>query len=159
MVEIRDKTPSLVEWAGGPDAFAKLTAEFYRRVQTHAVLAPVFAQMRPEHSAHVAAFIAEVLGGPKTYTAGGGSHAEMIRGHLGRHLTEIQRKAWMNLMLEVADDTGLPSDPEFRSAFVGYLEWGTRLAVLNSAPGASSPQEDAPMPAWNWGPPGGPYKG
>jgi len=28
---------------------------------------------------------------------------------------------------------GLPSDPEFRSAFGRYLEWGTRLAVINSA--------------------------
>lgn len=27
---------------------------------------------------------------------------------------------------------GLKSDPEFRSAFVGYIEWGTRIAVINS---------------------------
>ena len=27
----------------------------------------------------------------------------------------------------------MPDDPEFRSAIVGYLEWGSRLAVINSA--------------------------
>ena len=27
---------------------------------------------------------------------------------------------------------GLKSDPEFRPAFVGYIEWGTRIAVINS---------------------------
>jgi hemoglobin len=50
----------------------------------------------------------------------------------------------------------LPDDPEFRSAFVAYLEWGTRLAVINSQPGATV-TEDAPMPHWGWGEAKGPY--
>jgi len=45
---------------------------------------------------------------------------------------------------------GLPSDPEFRSAFVAYLEWGTRLALANSQPGTEPPQS-APVPRWGWG--------
>jgi len=32
-----------------------------------------------------------------------------------------------------------------------------RLAVLNSQPGAAADPK-APMPHWNWGPPGGPYQ-
>ena len=35
-----------------------------------------------------------------------------------------------------AGDADLPSDPEFRAAPVGYLEWGTPLAMQNSQPGA-----------------------
>jgi hemoglobin len=62
-------------------------------------------------------------------------------------------------MLDTADEVGLPADPEFRAAFVGYLEWGTRLAVMNSQDGVTQPSADAPMPAWNWGPPGGPWQG
>jgi hemoglobin len=49
-----------------------------------------------------------------------------------------------------ADDAGLPADPEFRSALVAYLEWGTRLALGNSQPGAK-PAEHAPVPRWGWG--------
>ena len=49
-----------------------------------------------------------------------------------------------------ADDAGLPSDPEFRAALVGYLEWGTRLAMHNSQPGADVVQQ-APVPHWGWG--------
>ena len=41
-------------------------------------------------------------------------------------------------------------------ALVGYLEWGSRLAVLNSADGAKV-SEHAPMPKWGWGETGGPY--
>ena len=50
----------------------------------------------------------------------------------------------------------LIADPEFASALVGYLEWGTRLAVINSQPGAKV-WENAPMPKWGWGETGGPW--
>ena len=80
----------------------------------------------------------------------------MIRRHLGRQITEPQRQRWMQLLLETADQMGVPDDPEFRSAFVGYLEWGTRLAVINSQPGAKV-FEHPPMPKWGWGETGGPY--
>jgi hypothetical protein len=52
----------------------------------------------------------------------------------------------------------LPNDPEFRSVFTAYVEWGSRLAVENSQTGASPPLH-MPMPHWDWntaaGPPGG----
>ena len=38
----------------------------------------------------------------------------------------------------------------FRSAFVAYLEWGTRLALHNSQPGADVAPH-APVPRWGWG--------
>jgi hemoglobin len=49
-----------------------------------------------------------------------------------------------------AEDAGLPGDPEFRSAFLAYVEWGTRLALANSQPGADVVHE-APVPRWGWG--------
>jgi hemoglobin len=49
-----------------------------------------------------------------------------------------------------ADDADLPADPEFRAALVGYLEWGTRLAMSNSQPGADVVGQ-APVPHWGWG--------
>ena len=144
--------PTLAEWAGGPEAIGALTKRFYEKVPQDPVLAPVFAAMDPHHGEHVAAFITEVFGGPKAYTIGGGSHAHMIT----RHLTEAFRRRWL---ADTADEVGLPSYPEFRAAFVGYLEWGTRLAVMNSQEGVALPPDDAPMPQWNWGPPGGPWRG
>ena len=148
--------PSLFDWAGGTPAFERLARVFYARVAQDAVLAPVFARMSPDHPAHVAEFLAEVFGGPKTYSARGG-HPEMIRHHLGRMLTEPQRRRWAQLIAECADDADLPGDPEFRSAFVAYVEWGSRLAVLNSQAGVSV-DAGAKMPVWGWGVPGGPYK-
>jgi hemoglobin len=148
--------PTLFEWMGGMPGIERLFEVFYSRVPRDPLLAPVFAEITPEHAKHVAAFVAEVLGGPRTYSEGLGGHPHMIRRHAGRALTEPQRKRWMQLLLECADETGVPADPEFRSALVSYLEWGTRLAVINSRPGAAA-GEDAPMPRWGWGEVKGPY--
>jgi len=148
--------PTLYEWMGGLAALEKLLSVFYTRVPGDPILGPVFANMSADHVPHVAAFVAEVFGGPKRYSAELGGHANMIHRHVGRALTDIQRKRWILLLLDCADELGVPSDPEFRSAFIAYLEWGTRLAVINSQPGAEV-SANQPMPAWGWGEVKGPY--
>ncbi len=150
--------PSLYAWVGGSEALNRLTTRFYQHVKRDDLLGPVFEHMGGEHPAHVAAFLGEVLGGPPAYSETHGGHAHMIQQHLNRHLSQEQRRRWVALLLETADELGLPDDPEFRSALVGYLEWGSRLAVINSQPGASVEQE-APMPKWGWGEVKGPYTG
>jgi hemoglobin len=150
-------TPTLYDWMGGAAALERLLAAFYARVADDAVLAPVFARMSPAHVAHVSAFLAEVFGGPTAYSTEHGGHAAMVQRHLGRSLTEAQRKRWVDLLLDTADQLGVPADPEFRSALVGYLEWGSRLAVINSQSGATT-VEPAAMPRWGWGEVKGPYQ-
>ncbi|MGC4044660.1 MAG: group II truncated hemoglobin [Armatimonas sp.] len=150
--------PTLYEWIGGIEALQHLTKRFYERVPEDPVLKPIFEHMGADHPEHVAIFLAEVFGGPADYSAKHGGHPEMIRHHLNRYLTNEQRKAWLALLLDTADELNLPDDPEFRSAFVAYLEWGTRLAVINSQPGATI-DPDAPMPQWGWGEAKGPYVG
>ena len=60
----------------------------------------------------------------------------MLAHHRDLGITPDQRFRFASLMSLAADDAGLPDDPEFRAAFVGYVEWGTRLALHNSQPGA-----------------------
>ena len=62
----------------------------------------------------------------------------MLRHHLGLELTERAAVALGALIAASADEAGLPDDPEFRSAFVAYVEWGTRIALANSQPGADA---------------------
>ncbi len=138
--------------------FHTLFEKFYDKVLKDDLLGEVFRNMSKEHVRHVSHFVAEVFGGPALYTGEDqGSHARMIGRHVGRMLTEEKRRRWIHLLLETADETGLKSDPEFRSALVGYLEWGSRIAVINSrlAELPSAPPEA--MPKWGWGVPGGPY--
>ena len=150
-------TPTLYEWAGGQDTFEKLTEVFYAKVLNDDMLGDLFRTMSSEHSKYVAQFLSEVLGGPKLYTGESKrSHAHMISRHVGRKLDETQRKRWVQLFLESADEIGMPDDPEFRSALVGYLEWGSRMAVTNSQLSESPMDQNTPMPNWSVGEPGGP---
>jgi hemoglobin len=56
----------------------------------------------------------------------------MLQHHFGRKISEEQRRRWVTLLLDTADEVGLSADPEFRTALVAYLEWGSRLAVIKS---------------------------
>lgn len=150
--------PTLYEWAGDMQTFESLFTKFYDKVLRDDLLAQVFKNMSPDHVKHVAHFVAEVFGGEKLYTSkDNGSHAAMIGHHIGKMLTEEKRQRWIHLLLQTADEVGLKSDPEFRSAFVGYIEWGTRLAVINSHLTENPMVENQPMPKWGWGETGAPY--
>ena len=105
--------------------------------------------MSPDHPVRVARWLGEVFGGPKLYSESYGGYDRMISQHLGKALTEEQRARWVDLICRSAADAGLPSDPEFQSAFRSYLEWGSRIALENSQPGAEPPPH-MPMPNWWW---------
>ena len=154
------KIPTPYEWAGGLSKLEEMTRIFYDKVPKDALLEPVFRYMPPGHSVHVAKFIAEVLKGPKFYSDeyGGDALKHMVGKHIGRMLTEVQRKRWVQLLLESADETGIPDDPEFRSTFVGHLEWGSRVAVINSHLETNPTTGAEHIPEWGWGEVKGPYE-
>jgi hemoglobin len=142
--------PTLYEWAGGAEAFERLTEAFYEKVKRDELLEPLFGHMAEDHPKHVAIWLGEVFGGPPLYTEEHGGYHHMIGKHLGLAITKEQRRRWVDLLLDAADEVDLPDDPEFRSAFLAYIEWGTRLALHNSQPGVEPPLE-APVPRWGWG--------
>ncbi|MBO2445897.1 CDGSH iron-sulfur domain-containing protein [Actinomadura barringtoniae] len=145
-----DRTPTLFEWVGGLPSLTRMTRIFYERyVPEDPLLAPLFGSMEPDHPERVAAWLAETFGGPKSYTGQYGGYERMVSQHQGKALTEEQRARWAQLIIRSAADAGLPTDPEFSAAFVAYIEWGSRIAVENSQPGARPPAR-MPVPKWWW---------
>ncbi len=145
-----EATPTLYEWAGGADAFRRLIDAFYDRVEADEMLSGFFpGGVSAEHRDHVTRWWSEVFGGPAEYSPLGG-YPRMLSHHRGLNISPEQRFRFASLMSLAADDAGLPDDPEFRAAFVGYVEWGTRLALHNSAPDAEVVTA-APVPRWGWG--------
>jgi hemoglobin len=143
--------PTLYEWAGAREAFERLIDAFYDRVEGDELISPLFpGGVSPEHRRNVTLWWCEVFGGPPEYTEKLGGYHRMVTKHHDLAITPEQRLRFATLMSLAADDAGLPDDPEFRSAFMAYVEWGTRLAMHNSQPGADAPQE-APVPKWGWG--------
>jgi hemoglobin len=145
------ETPTLYEWAGGRDAIKRLIGCFYDRVEQDDLISRLFpGGVSAAHRDHVTTWWSEVFGGPDDYTRHLGGYPAMLARHLNLHITADQRFRFASLMSLAADDAELPSDPEFRAALVSYLEWGTRIAMHNSHPGADVVQQ-APVPHWGWG--------
>ena len=145
------KPPTLYEWAGGANAMRRLIDAFYDRVEHTEIFDPLFPEgASVEHRDFVTAWWVEVFGGPSRYTDDLGGYENMLYHHRNLQITPAQRAAFVSLMSIAADDAGLPSDPDFRSALLAYLEWGTRLALENSQADAT-PIESAPVPRWGWG--------
>jgi CDGSH-type Zn-finger protein/truncated hemoglobin YjbI len=142
--------PSLFEWAGGFPALVRMTRIFYSKyVPQDPLIGPLFANMSPDHPERVAAWLSEVFGGPKFYSDRYGGYSRMISQHVGKNIREEQRARWVDLLCQSADDAQLPDDPEFRAAFVAYLEWGSRIGKENSHQNASPPP-NMPVPRWWW---------
>ena len=143
--------PTLYEWAGGREAFERMINAFYDRVEEDELISPLFpGGVSREHRDHVILWWSEVFGGPAEYSGKLGGYHRMVNKHKDLAITPDQRLRFVTLMSLAADDAAMPDDPEFRSALIAYLEWGTRLAMHNSHPEAEV-AEHAPVPRWGWG--------
>jgi hemoglobin len=143
--------PTIYEWAGGEEAFARWLNAFYDLVEADPDLARLFGgKVSEEHREHVTAWWGEVMGGPARYTEELGGYEHMLAKHRDLGITADQRLRFVTLLSRAADVAGLPDDPEVRAALMGYAEWGSRLALENSQPGAQ-PAGHAPVPRWGWG--------
>ena len=145
-----DHEPTLFEWAGGFPALLRMTRIFYSKyVPEDPLVGPLFARMSPDHPERVAAWLSEVFGGSDFYSRQYGGYSRMISQHVGKCITEEQRARWVKMLCQSAEDAMLPNDPEFRAAFVAYLEWGSRIGKENSQQGAMPPP-NMPVPRWWW---------
>jgi hemoglobin len=143
--------PTIYEWAGEHAAFERWLNAFYDLVEADELIAPLFGgRVSEEHRRHVTLWWCEVMGGPARYTEEHGGYEHMLERHRDLRITPEQRLRFVTLLSRAADEARLPADPEFRAAIMGYAEWGTRLAMHNSQPGAEV-AEHAPVPRWGWG--------
>ncbi len=155
---MENKIPTLYEWAGGNEALEKLTQVFTTKfLKTICYIR--FSKICPVITANMWRILLEKFLAVQNFILRPmqGSHYKMIAHHLGKMLDEPKRKRWIALLLESCDEINLADDPEFRSALVGYLEWGSRIAVINSKEIENPLDNSEPMPVWGWGETGGPY--
>ena len=77
-----EDTPTIYEWAGGREAFARWLNAFYDLVEDDEELAAMFGgAVSEEHREHVTTWWCEVMGGPADYTAHQGGYAHMLSKH------------------------------------------------------------------------------
>jgi len=143
--------PSLFTFAGGEPAFHALAAAHHARCVADPELNHPFSHpgQHPRHVERLAAYWAEVMGGPPGYSAECGDQSALLRMHSGNgDISDLGRR-FVACFDAAADDAGLPDDPEFRSALHAYMVWAVADVLEYRSPDAVVPA-GVPMPRWSW---------
>jgi len=143
--------PSLYEFAGGAPAFLGLAAAHHARCLADPELNHPFSHpgQHPQHVERLAAYWAEVLGGPPEYSSSCGDHSSMLQMHAGNgDMTDLGRR-FVACFVAAADDVGLPEDPEFRAALRAFMTWAVEDVLVYGPPATIVPTE-LQMPHWDW---------
>jgi hemoglobin len=141
---------SLYEEAGGDDAFVAFAAALHDRCLGDPVLFHPFSQTSdPDHVQHLASYLAEVLGGPTTYSANHGGHSAMLEVHAATGAYQEMADRFVVCFDLALDDARWPEDPEFRQALHDYVVWAT-TEVQSYAPIGTSVHAGQAMPRWSW---------
>jgi hemoglobin len=144
------KGMSIFEAAGGQQAFLRLAAAHHQRCLADPVLSHPFSHPgHPQHLERLAAYWAEVFGGPPTYTQEAGGHSFMLALHAGTQADADLGTRFVRCFVDALDDAGLPTNHELRSALRAYMESAVR-DVMSYAPADAVVPAGRPVPRWTW---------
>ena len=102
---------SVYEAAGGADGLLRLADAWHARVMADEVVSHAFSHgFHPEHSQRLAAYWAEALGGPTTYSESYGDETSLVRMHSGEGLHEEMDRRAIACFDQALADAGLASD-------------------------------------------------
>ena len=142
--------PSIYEAAGGEAAFLALATAHHDRCLADPVLNHPFSHPgHPQHIERLAAYWAEVLGGPPTFSTTCNDHTGMLGIHANTDAQEDMGDRFVACFVAAMDDAGLPEDAELRAALRSYMEWATSEVMAYSPRDATVPAGLA-MPHWSW---------
>ena len=143
--------PTLYEFAGGDPAFLALARAHHARCLADPELNHPFSHedQHPRHVERLAAYWAEVLGGPPTYSETCGDESGVLTMHAGNGDMSDLGERFVACFVTALDDAALPSDPEFRAAMRAYMRWAVDTVLSYSDVDAVVPPGRA-MPRWDW---------
>jgi hemoglobin len=141
---------SVYEAAGGAAGLLRLAEAWHARVLADEVVSHAFSHgYRADHSERLAAYWAEALGGPATYSTSYGNETEVVRLHSGNggpH-EEMDRRA-IACFDQALDDLGL-TDP-LRQVLHDYFAWATTTTMAAYQESADDVPANLPLPRWSW---------
>jgi truncated hemoglobin YjbI len=142
--------PTIFEEMGGADALLAVAAAWHKRCLADPILAHAFEKgVHPQHTERLAAYWAEQLGGPASYTESIGTYSEVVRTHSGNGPHEQMDGRAVAAFVLALDDANISTDPRLRFQLVAWFTWAT--AMLNHR--WTTPEEvpdQLPLPSWDW---------
>ncbi|MCW2749436.1 MAG: oxygen-binding heme protein [Aeromicrobium sp.] len=141
--------PTLFSYAGGDSAFLALATAHHARCLADPELNHPFSHpgQNPQHVERLAAYWAEVMGGPTMFSESMSDQGAMLHLHSGNgDMSDLGRR-FVECFVLAADDADLPADPDFRAALRAYMVWAVDDVLSHDEDPAPTL---APMPHWSW---------
>src|ERR1051325_34 len=121
---------TLYEAAGGREGLLKLAHAWHTRVLEDEVVSHAFSHgFHPQHTERLAAYWAEALGGPTTYSDQYGDETSVVRIHSGNGLHEGMDQGAIACFERALKDTGLDSDERLARVLHDYFAWATTTTM------------------------------
>jgi hemoglobin len=142
---------TIYEAAGGDDGLRRLATAWHARVMQDEVVSHAFSHgFRPDHVERLAAYWAEALGGPPTYTTSYGDETFVVRLHSGNGPHDEMDQRAIACFDQALVDAGLADDERLRQALHDYFAWATTTPMNSYHRAADDVPDGLAMAHWSW---------
>jgi hemoglobin len=142
---------TVYEAAGGADGLLRLAAAWHERVMADEIVSHAFSHgYHPDHTERLAAYWAEALGGPATYTDAYGDETTVVRMHSGNGPHDEMDRRAIACFDQALADAGLAGDERLRAVLHDYFAWATTTTMSRYHHSADDVPEGLPLPRWSW---------
>jgi hemoglobin len=142
---------TVYEAAGSQEGLLRLARAWHVRVVADEVVGHAFRHgVHPEHTERLAAYWAEALGGPRTYSTVYGDESSVLRIHSGNGSHEEMDQRAIACFDQAMTDVGLPQDDPVRAVLHDYFAWATATSVSRYSRSSDDVPDGLPVPQWSW---------
>jgi hemoglobin len=133
------------------DGMLRLASAWHERVMEDEVVSHAFRHgFHPDHTPRLAAYWAEALGGPQTYSKAYGDETEVVRIHSGNGPHEDMDRRAIACFDQALTDTGLANSESLRQALHDYFAWATNTTMSRYHDSADEVPDGLRIPRWSW---------
>jgi hemoglobin len=142
---------TVYEALGGADPVLSLARAWHARVMVDEVVSHAFSHgYHPEHTERLAAYWAEALGGPRTYSEEYGDETSVVRMHSGNGPHEEMDERAIACFDQALVDVGLAADERIRQVLHDYFAWATTTTMARYHDSADDVAGGLVIPLWSW---------
>lgn len=136
---------------GGTDGLIALAHAWHERVLADEVVGHAFSHgFRADHSERLAAYWAEALGGPTTYTDAYGDESSVVKLHSGNGPHEEMDRRAIACFDQAMADVDLASDDLLRQTLHDYFAWATTTTMSRYHESEADVPAGLAIPHWTW---------
>jgi hemoglobin len=141
---------TVYEAAGGAAGMLRLADAWHVRVLADEVVSHAFSHgFHSEHTERLAAYWAEALGGPSTYSDSYGDESYVVRLHSGNGVHEEMDARAISCFDQAVADVAI-TDDRLRRVLHDYFAWATTTTMALYHDSADDVPDGLRIPRWSW---------